>query len=481
MMRLPSRAELDRDEVRRGGLYAFLRLAWPLLEPGTRFVGGWHLELICRHLEAISRGELRRLVINIPPGLGKSSLVCVAWIAWDWIAHPERRWIVASYSQRLSRRDSIRTHTLVTSSWYQDRWPTRVDHDETESSDQFSTTSGGLRFATTTGGQATGWHPHVKVVDDPNPPRDASGGKAVTAAALQAVADWWTGTMGTRGEPATVAEVVIQQRVHERDLSGVLLETGDYVHLRLPMEYEADTPCETPWGHDPRTEEGELLCPERLGRASVDALKRALRTPSNVAAQAQQRPNPRGGSTFQRRWLRLFDVLPATRGQWLQTWDCTYGVAESQDYVVGQVWYSTGGVHYLVDQMRARLTLHGTVDAVRELAERWPLSAITVLVEAKANGPAVVQLLESELVGIEAVNQGNKETRAHAAAAEWEAGRVCVPAGADWLAEWIDEHVGWPHKRHDDQVDAACHALAYLRSNDTSAYAEFVREMRGAA
>lgn len=502
MRPLPSRVALDREIVRREGLHGFVRRAWPIIEPAAKFADGWHLKLICAHLEAVSRGELKRLIINIPPGMGKSSLVCVLWPAWDWLAHPERKFFFTSYSQKLSRRDSRATHALVSSTWYQERWPTRIDHGKTESADDWSVIGGGQRFASTCPkGQGTGWHPHVKVADDPNPPRDAAGGKGVTATALDAVAEYWSGTMGSRGDPETVAEVVIQQRVHEADLSGVLLDAGGYTHLRLPMEYDSSEPCETPWGKDPRRKDGELLCPARRGRAAVEALKKSLRTPSNIAAQLDQRPHAKGGGTFRRQWFKPWRSLPPIDELILyQMWDCNFGDGETPDPVCGQTWalHIPTASMYLLHLRWGRWDLFETLENVAEMAALFP-TALWHGVEAKANGPAVVQLLRGKIPGMVAVNRGNKSTRAHAASAVWEGGNAYVPAdpmgsldlarfGGEGVLEWqgrtvedfVDEHIGWPHRRLDDQVDCGSHVLVEMAEQipDVSGYRDYVQGLR---
>ena len=106
----------------------------------------------------------------------------------------------------------------------------------------------------------------------------------------------------------------------------------------------------------------------------------------------------------------------------------------------------------------------------------WPLTALEVLVEDKANGPAVVELLEDEIAGIQVVSGGNKESRGVAAGQAWDDNRVFAPADAEWLPEWLQEHVAWPHATHDDEVDASSHAIRHLRESDTSDYEEWVRE-----
>src|SRR5689334_19855325 len=120
----PSLIEVSAERARRS-LSAFVTQAWRVVEPAHAFTAGWHIDAIAAHLEAITAGELTRLVINVPPRHGKSLLVSVFWPAWVWASSPEQRWLFASYAQTLSTRDSVRCRRLLESRWYRDRWGER--------------------------------------------------------------------------------------------------------------------------------------------------------------------------------------------------------------------------------------------------------------------------------------------------------------------------------------------------------------------
>src|SRR5579863_4118545 len=118
------REEIDRELATRS-FREFVYQAWPIIEPSTPFVPGWHIDAIVEHLEAVSLGQIRNLIINVPPRHMKSLLVSVLWPAWEWIQYPERRWLYASYAATLSIRDSVRCRMLIESPWYQERWADR--------------------------------------------------------------------------------------------------------------------------------------------------------------------------------------------------------------------------------------------------------------------------------------------------------------------------------------------------------------------
>ena len=142
---------LEAEQARRS-LRIYIEKAWSVVEPGREFISGWHIDAICEHLEAVTRGEIHRLLINIPPRHMKSLLVSVFWPTWVWATAPESRWIFASYAEKLSTRDSLKCRRIIQSQWYQKRWGDRF----TLTSDQnvktrFENDKTGFRLATSVG------------------------------------------------------------------------------------------------------------------------------------------------------------------------------------------------------------------------------------------------------------------------------------------------------------------------------------------
>jgi predicted phage terminase large subunit-like protein len=461
----------DREAVAGGGLKAFLQLAWSLIEP-ARYVDGWHVDEICAHLEAVTRGEIQRLIINIPPGSMKSLTVCAFWPAWTWTEWPETKWIFASYSAGLSRRDGIRHRSLVESEWFHDRWPgLYIPRQNTRSATDFANNRGGFRFSTSVQGGVTGRHADVQVVDDPTKPMDVMGGRAVTRTQLNFVRDWWTGTMPSRlANPKKSARVIIMQRLHEADLAGVMEATGDYVVLRLPMRFEKKNPSRTIVGGDRRTEDGELLWPQRFPEPVVAQLEKDMGA-MVTAAQLQQRPTPASGGIFKREWfLKRWHQLPAGI-RLIQSWDMRFkDDAESGDWVVGQIWGAKDGEFYLVDQVRARASFEETCKMVQDFTAKWP-RALLKLVEDKANGPAVQNTLKKKIRGIVLINpEGGKIARANAVTPILEAGNVWFPAEAPWMGAFVEEATGFPMGVHDDQVDGMTQALLRLDLRSPAVY-----------
>jgi hypothetical protein len=272
-------------------LYDFVREFWPLVETAD-YIDGWHIRCICEHLEAVTSGQISRLLINIPPGCSKSLLVSVFWPCWEWARDASIRFFFASYDQKLSTRDSMKCRDLIGSPLYQSLWGSRF----TVVEDQkmfYQTDQGGYRMATSVGGHGTGEHPDRIVADDPHNVQQAE-----SDVERQSVLDWWDRTMATRGVARNARRVIIMQRLHQSDLFGHVLSKGDYVHIVLPMRYEPNRMKPTPLGWvDPRRQQGELLAPKQFDEAKVADQEKNLGA-YGTAGQLQQRPAPLGGGIF---------------------------------------------------------------------------------------------------------------------------------------------------------------------------------------
>jgi hypothetical protein len=288
---LPRYSELEAERLRRS-LPRFVRSAWPLLEPATQFREGWHLDALCEALEAVARGELRRLIINVPPRHMKSLAAAVFFPCWLWLSRPEARLLYASYSQALSIRDSLKCRRLIEADGtagegtllerlgYRglllllgEDWGLAGDQ---RAKQRFENSRTGYRLATSVGGTATGEGGDLLVIDDPH-----KADEVESEVRREAVLDWHDATMATRlNDPQPGAEVVIMQRLHERDLTGHLLEQGGFELLCLPAEYEP--------GHRP-------LAARPAHRARRAPLARAVRTGGARAAKAGARLLPGRG------------------------------------------------------------------------------------------------------------------------------------------------------------------------------------------
>jgi predicted phage terminase large subunit-like protein len=478
-------AELQKRRAPACSLKKFTEEAWHVVEPGVGYVGNWHADAICEHLEAVSRGQIRKLLINVPPGTAKSTFCCVMWPAWTWTFRPEWRALFATYSDALSLRDAAKTRLLLESDWYRQTFaPAWELARDTNAKGYFQNTRLGFRFSTSVGGAGTGLRGDAIVIDDPLNAPDAK-----SKAEREAVKFWWDQGFANRlNNMATGSRVIIMQRLHEEDLSGHVLEQGGWEHLCLPAEFESKRRCRTSIGFvDPRQTEGELLFPARFPKEVLDDEK-VRQGSSGYAGQYQQRPAPEGGNRFQKAWWRFWKPdgtlavgtrrpdgctdapavpLPPRFQDVLISVDCTFkGQSRSQvksevDYVCAVVIGKSGANKYLLDRRHGQMGIVQTMNVIRELREAWP-RARRILIEDKANGSAVIEMLQDELDGILAVEpEGGKEARAASVEPQIEAGNFYLPEGAPWIDSFVEEFALFPKGKHDDQVDATTQALVW--------------------
>ncbi len=487
---LPDDVEIDRELARRG-LLGFIETGWETVEQASAFRRNWHTEIICAHLEAVTRNEIRRLIINMPPGCGKSTTVSVFWPTWEWIGDPTLRHIFVTYSDRLSRRDAVRMRDLIMSAWFQARWPhVQIPFQNTRSAKMFKNSCGGFRFSTTVKGGLTGEHGHRLTIDDPSKPADTIGSRAALGTELDNVIDWYTQTASTRGgvDPDRFCQVIIMQRLHERDLVGhIESEEDGWTILRLPMRYEVGRGFSGSLGVDPRTDEGELLWPAHFNEEAVQTLEKRLAI-LGTAAQLQQRPAPLGGAVFRRERFNYWGApgcklleLPDRRRE-IQIWDMSFkGKAKGKrrSFVCGQVWAQIGADMHLIDQERGQWGFVEQQQAVKRLTGRHP-KAFRKYIEDAANGAAIVDSMKSKIPGLKLVSAGGgSEVRAEAASAAFESGNVYFPhpSIAPWVTELEDELLVFPMGRWDDQVDCVTHAVCLMAESAHTSFKKAMKEI----
>jgi predicted phage terminase large subunit-like protein len=482
LLRPPTLSEIraERAERARGALSVYIRQAWPVIEPTTEYLHNWHIDAIAEYLEAVTAGQITRLLINMPPRYMKSIAVTIMWPTWEWLRKPSMRWMFASYSADLSTRHSVDRRRIIESAWYQERWGNvyQMTTDQNVKT-EYENNRRGYMVATSVGGSSTGRGGGRIVVDDPHNPRGAESDTQ-----RQATITYFDRTLSTRlDDKKSGAIVIVMQRLHEKDLSAHALELG-YEHLSLPAEAEKRTLITLPSGREIVREAGDLLWTEREGPKELAEARKTLGS-YGYAGQYQQQPSPTEGGIFKRIWWRfwhypdkplppvLMEVpggeyhkcpvmpLPVTFDEQLLSWDMAFKDLATSDYVVGQAWGRNGADKFLLDQVRERLDMPATVLAVKNLAAKWP-DATRKLVEDKANGPAVISTLQHNVTGLIAVTpDGGKVARAQAVSPECESGNVYLPhpAIAPWVLDFIERFAKFPNVAFDDEIDTATQAL----------------------
>lgn len=435
-------------------LAEFVKRSWHILEPGQPYIHGWHVDAICEHLEAISNGELNRLLINIPPGTMKSTLTSVFWPAYEWGPRnmPHIRMIGASHEQGLAVRDTRKMRNLILSDWYQERWPTTLVSDQNQKT-FYENDKTGWRQACAVASM-TGKRGDRVVWDDPHSV-EASLSIAHRETALRVFQE----TLPTRlNNPDSSAIVIVMQRLHENDVSGFILDDDyGYEHLCLPMEYEKERHCTTSIGFtDPRAEENDLLFPERFSRETVDRDKKIMGSMA-VAGQFQQSPAPRTGGFFT--WQNLIVVKTApTMRKIVRYWDKA-GTDGGGAYTAGvKMGLGEDGLFYVLDVVRGQWSAGPRENTIKTAAAADTRSVdIWIEQEPGSGGKESSESTIRNLAGYNIKSEratGDKAVRAEPYAVQVEAGNIRIVEG-HWNQAFIDEHKTFPVGKYKDQIDAA--------------------------
>lgn len=482
---------MARAERCRRSLALFIADGWHVLEPTTPLEWWWHHDAIAGGFQVTIDDWIRHrrdptyvqrilnLDVNVPPGTLKSRIVSVYGPAWVWTKWSSWRVLCLSGNPVVALRDAVFSRQVIESDWYQAtfRPDWRMSEDQ-DAKGNYANTAGGFRLSQGWGAKATGSRADCIIADDPNNMAEIHS-ETIREGVNQA---WDTGWANRRNDLRTDPAIAIQQRGHERDFTGHVVAQGGWSHLVIPMEY--DPTRAKPWpigGGDPRTTPGEVLQPARFTPA-VLAVERK-RGSYYYAGQFQQNPAPAGGGMFKRSHWRFWKpdgvtggdaprpdgcwagparALPADLDGVLISCDAAFKGAADNDRVSFTVWGWKGADRYLLDRVTDTMSFTQTIARLRLICARWS-QALKKLIEDKANGPAIIDLLRSEIQGLIPVDpQGGKEARAWACQPEIESGNVFLPDGAPWLEEYIGEFDAFPRGAHDDDVDSTTQALNHL-------------------
>lgn len=299
--------EIDREilaEKCKRSFREFVQHAWPIADAGKEYVPNWHIDCICDHLQAITEGHIRKLVICIPPGHAKSLLCSVMWPAWQWSHTPTSQAMYGSYDPRLALRDSLRCRELIESEWYQEVFNPYWNIDKNQrSKGYYKNTVGGHRVAFSMSSRfKTGWRGDGVCVDDPLSTEDR-----YNANIKASIIDTWDKTLQTRVNNIDKAWfMLIMQRLADDDLAGHLIEQDLYEKLIIPTRFERRKRFHTILGRDPRKNEGELLFPALFPSHRIDEMEYITLGPVDFAAQHQHNPVKEGGEKFRSEWFRYY-------------------------------------------------------------------------------------------------------------------------------------------------------------------------------
>jgi predicted phage terminase large subunit-like protein len=460
------RVRRNADQIRANSrrFEGFFREAWATLEPTTTLRWNWHLSAVAEHLEAISNGQLTRLIINEPPGSSKSLEVSVAWNAYEWgpLERPGMKFLSSSYELGNVTRDTRKTRNLILSDWYQELWPLKlIRAGETSFENQATGTREGVAFASLTAKRGD-----RLVIDDPH----SLDGAESEAERTKSVRLFIEGGQNRLNDQTTSAIVIVMQRLHERDLTGELLarELG-YEHLMIPMEFEPERRCVTGIGwKDPRTYDGELMDPQRFPRPAVDLLKKD--NDYMWAGQYQQRPAPREGGMFKVEQITgeanelLVDFVPAGAKR-VRGWDIAGSTRKKSPYTVGGKLAYKDGIVYIEHVARARAEIDKAERLIVDTAREDGITVRqSVPQDPGSAGKSQKFHLTNQLAGLDFMfspETGEKADRAIPFASMVNAGSVRMVRGP-WNGALIEEMRNFPASAFKDQVDALSRAFTEL-------------------
>jgi len=494
--------ELEQVEEERLALLAelslheFLKQAWPWIEGNTPFVDGWHIKIICQHLEALANRRIKNLLINMPPRCCKSTIVSVIFPAWQWIRNPAEKFLCSSYKFDLSSRDGQKCRTLILSPWYQKNWGNRFQLQKDQNTKKrYNNNATGYRISTSSGTGTTGEGGTILIADDPNDLADID-----SEVQRQNRLDWWNIIWSTRlNDRNKDCRVVMQHRVHESDVAGYIMSNdhlNEWTKLILPMEYEVNRKSKTIilpstngkiW-EDPRTKEGELLWPEKYDEIAVQKLKNDLGSQYLASGILQQLPSPADGGILKRDWFVWWKERELPKIEFvLQSWDTalkgdalsaysactTWGVFYDHNYIENVILLSMWKAREEYPEVRERIKRmyydYRDTGTIKPSGKHRPVDMC--LIEAKASGePLIADLNRSGIRMIPFMPEKKKTARARNVSPLIEGGRVWLPARAPnyerllpFADEFLEAAVRFPTGESNDVIDTMSQALMKLR------------------
>lgn len=411
-----------------------------------------HIRTIAENLEAVENGQVKRLMIFMPPRHGKSHLCSKYFPAWYLGKHPDHQIIHSTYAQEFAEEFGRKIRNLIAEKNYPILFSGVTLADDSTSAKRFHTNKGGVYVACGVGGQITGRGAHLLLIDDPIKNRE----EADSETNRRKIKEWFQSTAYTRLMPDG-AIVIIQTRWHNDDLAGWLLTERakeKWKILNLPAIAEKEDEI----GRKP----GEALWPEWFPIEALEE-KKTMVGSREWSALYQQRPTPDEGSIIKLEWFKRFREQPAHPIRIIQSWDTASKANEINDYSVCTTWFETATGYYLIDVFRKQIEYPALKRSVESLAMQY--NPTSIIIEDKGSGQSLIQDLRAStrLPVIPILPEKDKVTRMSAVSAMIEAGRVFLPNAAPWLINFEMEVCSFPLAAHDDQVDSVSQALGYFK------------------
>jgi predicted phage terminase large subunit-like protein len=460
-IRPPSPEDASPERIYRAILAtdfrAFVEYVFGLLRPGTPFKPNWHIDAMAHKVSQVAIGDVKRLIITVPPRHLKSIIASVALPAWYLGHNPSERVVCVSYSAELAKTHANDFRRVVTDPLYQAVFPKMRLSRETDS--EIHTTLRGRRYATSIGGTLTGRGGNLIIIDDPLKPSDA-----ISDVSRPRVIEWYSNTLSTRADDKQTARtVVVMQRIHVDDLVGHLLETeAGFEVLNLPVVAQSTTTYDLGGGRTHIRETGDLLHP---AHEPVEELRRLKKSMGSMvySAQYQQAPEPAGGKIIRRKMLRYYSAVeqrPTDR--LILSWDIALSEKEAADYSACVVLLNRGDLYYVLEVIRGKFPFNKLIDKILEVKGRYGKASSLVIEDGGISYGLIQALREKHVNVVDYKPKGDKAERLISQIDLFEGGSLLLPKDAPWLEAFVAELLSFPG-RHDDQVDALAQGLAWGR------------------
>ncbi len=422
-------------------------------------------EIVCSALDQfisdVNAGKRPILILQAPPQHGKSEMVSRKLPAYLMGRLPEMRIGAASYSDELANAMAQDVRRNMASHEHKRLFPTSNEkrkYDVNRLGEFTSPGGSGSYLGVGVGSGLTGRPVDIGIIDDPV----KNEKEALSPVTKEGHWNWYQSVFTTRLSELS-GQIIMATSWAEDDLPARIANhyRGDprLSHLRFPAINGKDEV-----GYNPAMPLGALV--PQLHSLEKLREQKGLMSDYWWSALYQQSAKALGGNVFKEAGIQYYlpKDLPKKYDKVLISWDCTFKDTDGTDFVVGQVWGKAGANSYLLDQVRARMSFTATLKAVISLRDKWP-AAWEILIEDKANGPAVIDTLKSQVPGILPIEpDGSKLARAHAVTSYWEALNIWLPDPSicPWINAYISELTAFPAAAHDDQVDSTTQALRRL-------------------
>jgi len=455
-----SREDIEAELCRRSFYYFFIEF-WPTIE-AVELKDNWHIKYICDQLqacyEAWERGESQQdIVINVPPGSSKSTICTQLFPAWLWIKNPAIRIISSSYAATLSTAHAVKSRNCITSDKYKLYFSKQVKIKTGEDNKtNYKNTKMGERYVTSTGSAVTGMHADFILIDDPVNPEQAQ-----SEAQRNAANEHISSTLATRKtDKSRSVTILIMQRLHEKDPTGVRLKEGGVKHICIPATLSDKV---NPPELASKYVDG-LMDPVRLGHDALDRLRKQLGSYS-YAGQIGQTPSPEGGGQLKKAWFgRIgYDEFKKLRSSQPVNFvlDTAYTEKQTNDpTAIMAICYISPHL-YIIDSTQVWKEFPDLIKFIGSYVQQHGYSSGSrIMVEPKASGKSVVQEIKKTELNIYELPppKDDKTTRVSSVSAQIEAGKVILVDG-QWNDNFLGECAAFPMGEHDDQVDNLVNAI----------------------